>query len=187
MPTAASIATPASPPARTKMKCRGASIAAASSPSTTASPANARCRWPACTAPMRRAPRSARSSCIYHDRRRHRAAFEGSVHRLRLLLLCLSVRRAAISARSAISDRAARWTNAPIVRAAAAGAPGSAAEYDKYGSNRFGEGKLPICAEMCSTKSLLAGDGDDHRPDLQGAGYQTRLRLRRMGLDDRLS
>src|SRR5216683_3106544 len=30
----------------------------------------------------------------------------------------------------------------------------------KYGSNRFGEGKLPLCAEMCSTKSLLAGDGD---------------------------
>jgi formate dehydrogenase iron-sulfur subunit len=23
-----------------------------------------------------------------------------------------------------------------------------------------GEGKLPVCAEMCSTKSLLAGDGD---------------------------
>jgi formate dehydrogenase iron-sulfur subunit len=39
-------------------------------------------------------------------------------------------------------------------------APGSAEEYAKYGSNRFGEGKLPMCAEMCSTKSLLAGDGD---------------------------
>src|SRR4030081_3072422 len=39
-------------------------------------------------------------------------------------------------------------------------APGSAEEVAKYGSNRFGEGKLPLCAEMCSTKSLLAGDGD---------------------------
>ena len=39
-------------------------------------------------------------------------------------------------------------------------APGSAKEFEKYGSNRFGEGKLPMCAEMCSTKSLLAGDGD---------------------------
>jgi formate dehydrogenase iron-sulfur subunit len=39
-------------------------------------------------------------------------------------------------------------------------APGSAEEYAKYGSNRFGEGKLPLCAEMCSTKSLLAGDGE---------------------------
>eukprot|EP01037_Dinobryon_pediforme_P005322 gene5322-5375_t len=39
------------------------------------------------------------------------------------------------------------------------GADGSAAEYAKYGANRMAEGKLPLCAEMCSTKSLLAGDG----------------------------
>src|SRR5690606_2125584 len=31
-------------------------------------------------------------------------------------------------------------------------------EFEKYGSNRLAEGKLPLCAEMCSTKSLLAGD-----------------------------
>ncbi len=29
-----------------------------------------------------------------------------------------------------------------------------------YGRNRIAEGKLPLCAEMCSTKALLAGDGD---------------------------
>ena len=29
----------------------------------------------------------------------------------------------------------------------------------QVGANRLAEGKLPICAEMCSTKSLLAGDG----------------------------
>jgi len=40
------------------------------------------------------------------------------------------------------------------------GADGSAAEFAKYGSNRMAEGKLPLCAEMCSTKSLLAGDGE---------------------------
>ena len=39
-------------------------------------------------------------------------------------------------------------------------ADGSTAEFEKYGSNRLAEGKLPLCAEMCSTKSLLAGDGD---------------------------
>ena len=33
-------------------------------------------------------------------------------------------------------------------------------EYEKYGANRLAEGKLPLCAEMCSTKSLLAGDGE---------------------------
>jgi ATP-dependent exoDNAse (exonuclease V) beta subunit len=32
--------------------------------------------------------------------------------------------------------------------------------YAKYGANRLAEGKLPLCAEMCSTKSLLAGDGE---------------------------
>ena len=36
----------------------------------------------------------------------------------------------------------------------------SEAEYKKYGRNRLAEGKLPVCAEMCSTKALLAGDGD---------------------------
>jgi formate dehydrogenase iron-sulfur subunit len=36
----------------------------------------------------------------------------------------------------------------------------SAEERSKYGSNRLAEGKLPLCAEMCSTKALLAGDAD---------------------------
>jgi Fe-S-cluster-containing dehydrogenase component len=35
---------------------------------------------------------------------------------------------------------------------------GSNAEYAQYGTNRIAEGKLPLCAEMCSTKALLAGD-----------------------------
>ena len=39
-------------------------------------------------------------------------------------------------------------------------ANGSDAEFEKYGRNRLGEGKLPACAEMCSTKALLGGDGD---------------------------
>ena len=39
-------------------------------------------------------------------------------------------------------------------------ADGSKEEYAKYGANRLAEGKLPLCAEMCSTKSLLAGDGE---------------------------
>lgn len=36
----------------------------------------------------------------------------------------------------------------------------SAEEQEKYGRNRLAEGKLPMCAEMCATKALLAGDGD---------------------------
>jgi formate dehydrogenase iron-sulfur subunit len=39
-------------------------------------------------------------------------------------------------------------------------ADNSAAEQQKYGKNRLAEGKLPLCAEMCSTKALLGGDGD---------------------------
>ena len=38
--------------------------------------------------------------------------------------------------------------------------PNSEIELMKYGRNRIAEGKLPICAEMCSTRALLAGDGD---------------------------
>ncbi len=36
----------------------------------------------------------------------------------------------------------------------------SAEEFRKYGRNRLAEGKLPLCAEMCATKALIAGDGD---------------------------
>jgi formate dehydrogenase iron-sulfur subunit len=34
----------------------------------------------------------------------------------------------------------------------------SVEEFRKYGRNRIAEGKLPACAEMCSTKALIAGD-----------------------------
>jgi len=36
----------------------------------------------------------------------------------------------------------------------------SSEEFREYGSNRLAEGKLPLCAEMCATKALLAGDAD---------------------------
>jgi formate dehydrogenase iron-sulfur subunit len=39
-------------------------------------------------------------------------------------------------------------------------ADNSEEEYRKYGRNRIAEGKLPLCAEMCATKALLAGDGE---------------------------
>lgn len=37
---------------------------------------------------------------------------------------------------------------------------GSEAEHEKHGRNRIAEGKLPLCAEVCSTRALLAGDGE---------------------------
>ncbi|HAS3624740.1 TPA: 4Fe-4S dicluster domain-containing protein [Vibrio cholerae] len=37
---------------------------------------------------------------------------------------------------------------------------GSEEERRKYGANRIAEGKLPMCASLCSTKALLAGDAE---------------------------
>jgi formate dehydrogenase iron-sulfur subunit len=34
------------------------------------------------------------------------------------------------------------------------------AEFQKYCRNRLAQGKLPLCADMCATHALLAGDGD---------------------------
>ncbi len=52
----------------------------------------------------------------------------------------------------------------------------SAAELQKYGRNRLAEGKLPLCAEMCATKALLAGDGD-----IVSGIYQKRVVARGFG------
>ena len=49
-------------------------------------------------------------------------------------------------------------------------------QVEKYGRNRLAEGKLPLCAEMCSTRSLLAGDGA-----VIGAIYKERVLRRGYG------
>ncbi len=36
----------------------------------------------------------------------------------------------------------------------------SEAEQTLYGQNRIAEGKVPLCAAMCATKALMAGDAD---------------------------
>ena len=66
-------------------------------------------------------------------------------------------------------------------------ADGSKEEYAKYGANRLAEGKLPLCAEMCSTKSLLAGDGEIIAQIYKERVIETRLRLWSLGLEDGLS
>ena len=98
-------------------------------------------------------------NCFYTTADARGAALQGPLHRLRLLLLRLPVRRAAISQgrqlRLARQDGQVHLS-APAARRRTA----RKAEYEKYGANRLAEGKLPLCAEMCSTKSLLAGDGE---------------------------
>ena len=65
-------------------------------------------------------------------------------------------------------------------------ANGSQAEFEKYGRNRLAEGKLPACAEMCSTKALLAGDGDVVADILRNRVRQARQGRRGLGLGHRL-
>jgi formate dehydrogenase iron-sulfur subunit len=48
-----------------------------------------------------------------------------------------------------------------------------------YGQNRIAEGKVPVCAAMCSTKALLVGDAQEvseiyrDRVLARGHGVQT--------------
>ena len=37
-------------------------------------------------------------------------------------------------------------------------ATNSEVEREEYGQNRISEGKVPVCAAMCSTKALLIGE-----------------------------
>ena len=51
----------------------------------------------------------------------------------------------------------------------------STTEFKKYGRNRLAGGKLPLCAEICLIKALLAGDGnvvsDIYRERVVARGY----------------
>jgi formate dehydrogenase iron-sulfur subunit len=46
-----------------------------------------------------------------------------------------------------------------------------------YGQNRIAEGKVPVCAAMCSTKALLVGDGES-----VAAIYRKRVMSRGQGV-----
>ena len=98
-------------------------------------------------------------NCFYTTADARGAALQGPLHRLRLLLLRLPVRRAAISAGRQL--RLARQDGqVHLLRRRPGGRRHRRPSTSKYGANRLAEGKLPLCAEMCSTKSLLAGDGE---------------------------
>ena len=59
----------------------------------------------------------------------------------------------------ATSARAARWTSA-LTAPAARRTNNTRPNLSNTATTGFAEGKLPLCAEMCSTKSLLAGDSE---------------------------
>ena len=95
---------------------------------------------------------------------------------MRLLLLRLPVRRAAVPAARRL--RGARQDGQVHVLRGRPGEGQLGAEFVKYGRNRLAEGKLPACAEMCSTKALLAGDGD-----VISEIYRQRVTVRGKGSD----
>ena len=116
-PSAASSATPASPPARTSTRCRGAWTAAASSRSTTACPASARSRSPACTARTRPAWRSARSTASTRPRKAWCCTARSCASAAATASTPARSGRPSIR-RPATSAAAARWTSAPSAPAA---------------------------------------------------------------------
>src|SRR6516165_3769082 len=149
---------PASPPARTSTKCRGGSIAAVSLRSMTANPANVRYRWPACIAPTLLAQRCVRSTASTPRRTQ-------SCCTARILCIgcgyCFYACPFGAPQYPKVGNFGSRGKMDKCTYCAGGPEPdGSKAQYEKYGANRLAEGKLPLCAEMCSTKSLLAGDGE---------------------------
>lgn len=52
-------------------------------------------------------------------------------------------------------------------------------EFEEYGQNRISEGKVPVCAAMCSTKALLVGESD-----IIEEIYQKRVKARGYGITD---
>ena len=65
--------------------------------------------------------------------------------------------------------------------------PGSVAEYEKYGANRLRARQAAAVRRNVLDQIAAGRRRRDHRPDLQGASVEARLRLRRLGLDDGLS
>jgi len=147
----------------------------------TASPVNGRFQWPACIATD--APCQAvyvPVDCFYHHGPTASSLpFQGSVHRPAgyWCFLRLSVRRPRNIPRvGQFPVRAARWTNAHYSVAGGPEADNSKEEYEKYGTKSgLAEGKLPLCAEMCSTKSSACRrTGEIIAQILQGTRDQAR-------------
>ncbi|HUL13601.1 MAG TPA: hypothetical protein VLU73_15740 [Methylococcaceae bacterium] len=95
---------------------------------------------------------------LLHHRRRGGAARQGSVHRLRILFYACPFGAPQYPQKDAFGARG-KMDKCTFC----AGGPEedhSEEEFREYGCNHLAEGKLPLCAEMCSTKALLAGDAD---------------------------
>ena len=123
-------------------------------------------------------------NCFYTTADARGAALQGPVHRLRLLLLRLPVRRAAISEGRQL--RLARQDGqVHLLRRRPGGRrqQGGVREIRRQPPGR----RQAAAVRRDVLDQVAAGRRRrDHRADLQGAGVQARLRLRRLGLADRL-
>jgi formate dehydrogenase iron-sulfur subunit len=63
----------------------------------------------------------------------------------------------------------------------------TSAEYAQYGANRLADGQAPALRRDVLDQVAPRRRRRHHRQYLQGTGRQARLRLRRLGLEDRLS
>ena len=121
-------------------------------------------------------------NCFYTHRRRRGAALQGPVHRLRLLLLRVPVRRAAISRRSAISARAARWTSArsaPAVRKRTTPRPSTRNTAQPPGRRQAAALRGNVLDQGAAGRRRR-----DHRRDLPPARHDARQGQRSVGLVD---
>src|SRR6516165_5494699 len=122
---------------------------------------------------------------LLHHRRRSRAAFERYLHRLRLLFLRLPVRGAAISA--CRQFRLARQDGQMHLLRRRSGTGRQHGGVREIRRQPSGRGQIALVRRNVLDQVVARRRWRDHRPNLQGAGSQARLRLRRLGLEDRLS
>ena len=137
----------------------GGSTGGGSSPSTTGSPASVPSRWLACIARMRPARRSARPIASTAPRR------AWSFSSKDLCIGCGYCFYACPFGAPQYPQSTNFGGRGKMDKCTfCAGGPeadNSEEEYIKYGTNRLAEGKLPLCAEMCSTRALMAGEQEE--------------------------
>ena len=102
---------------------------------------------------------------LLHDRRWRGSALQRSMHRLRLLLLRLPIRRAAISARRKF--RVARQNGQMHVTALAVPSRTTRSiQYEKYGANRLCRGQAAAVRRDVFDQGAARRRWRDHRGDL---------------------
>ena len=124
--------------------------------------------------------------CFYTDRRRRRAAFQGPLHRLRLLLLRVPVRRAAVSARRGNFGSRGKMDKCTFCAGGPAEEQLRRRVHQAYGRNRIWPRASCQCARRCARPSVARRrwrQGFRHLPE---TCHHPRVWRARLGLGHRL-